>query len=147
MTSLLLLALYTVIVMSPLAPIAMRSAYLAHALTGRCSGDCDICGCSLERRAARACCCWKKKVNEQASQSDHCKNKHGPPQIILTCSSPCGEKQVSVDVSGKLKLLPARNHDFPSVLFESRSIEKLPLILAANRDEPPDPPPKYITPA
>ena len=148
MISSLLIALYTVVVMSPLAPAAMRSAHLAHAFTGKCSGDCNICGCSLERRAARTCCCWQKKLREQAHQPDHCKKKDDFHKVILTCGCPCGgEKQLSVDVSGKFKHLPAQNQDFLSTLYESRNIQNPPLSLADRRDEPPDPPPEYIKPA
>jgi hypothetical protein len=144
----LLIALYMVVVMSPLAPAAMRSAYLAHAFTGKCSGDCNICGCSLERRAARTCCCWQKKLREQAHQPDHCKKKDQSRKIMLTCSCPCGsEKQLSPDVSGKFKLLPARNQDFLSSFYESRYLANPPLILVDRRAEPPDPPPEYIKPA
>jgi hypothetical protein len=53
--------IYLVIVLSPLAPFAMYSKVVAHAVTGECSGDCDICGCSLMDRANHSCCCAKKK--------------------------------------------------------------------------------------
>jgi hypothetical protein len=144
----LMIALYAVVVMSPLAPVAMRSAHLAHALTGKCSGDCNICGCSLERRAAHTCCCWQKKLREQAHQPNHCKKMSHAPKIMLTCSCPCGsEKQLSYDVSAKFKLLPAQNQDFLASLYESRYFVNPPLILVDRRDEPPDPPPEYIKPS
>jgi len=62
---LILFAVYAVIVLSPLAPLALKSPALAHAITGQCSGNCDICGCAPERRSSRSCCCWKKKIREQ----------------------------------------------------------------------------------
>jgi hypothetical protein len=61
-TSLLLTMIYLVIVLSPLAPFAMYSPVVAHAVTGECSGDCDICECSPENRADHTCCCAKKKL-------------------------------------------------------------------------------------
>jgi hypothetical protein len=64
-TSLFMTALYLLIVFSPLAPFAMQSKLVAHAVTGECSGDCKIDGCSLERSAAHACCCWQKKQHAQ----------------------------------------------------------------------------------
>jgi hypothetical protein len=69
--ALLFIALYTVIVLSPLAPLALKSPTLAHAITGQCSGNCDICGCSPERRASHTCCCWmkKKRVQEERTRS------------------------------------------------------------------------------
>lgn len=69
-TSLLLTALYLLIVTSPLAPLAMQSKLVAHAVTGECSGDCRIDGCSLERSAAHTCCCWQKKRHEALESQD-----------------------------------------------------------------------------
>lgn len=54
--------IYVMILCTPLAPFAMHSKYIAHAVTGECSGDCDIDGCSLESRANHTCCCAQKKV-------------------------------------------------------------------------------------
>jgi len=61
-TSLFMAVLYLLVTFSPLAPLAMHSKRVAHAVTGECSGDCGICGCAPERSAARACCCWQKKL-------------------------------------------------------------------------------------
>jgi hypothetical protein len=60
----MLTVIYLVIALSPLAPLAMHSKVVAHAVTGECSGDCDICGCSLESRANHICCCAKKKQQQ-----------------------------------------------------------------------------------
>ncbi|MDD2897749.1 MAG: hypothetical protein PHI31_03435 [Desulfuromonadaceae bacterium] len=57
----LLIFVYMMIVLSPLAPFAMHSKSIAHAVTGECSGDCDIDGCSLENRMHHSCCCVQKK--------------------------------------------------------------------------------------
>ncbi|NVN93152.1 MAG: hypothetical protein HXX11_21500 [Desulfuromonadales bacterium] len=55
-TAVLMTVIYVLITFSPLAPLAMFSKGVAHAVTGQCSGDCDICGCSAERRASHTCC-------------------------------------------------------------------------------------------
>lgn len=68
-TSLLMTIIYMIIVFSPLAPLAMHSKHVAHAVTGECSGDCEVDGCSLERSAAHTCCCWQKK--KQAGVDTH----------------------------------------------------------------------------
>jgi hypothetical protein len=34
-----------------LVPLSVHSKRVAHALTGECSGDCEIDGCALESRA------------------------------------------------------------------------------------------------
>lgn len=65
-TSLLMTAVYLLMVFSPLAPLAMHSKRVAHAVTGQCSGDCRIDGCSAERSAAHTCCCWQNKLKNAA---------------------------------------------------------------------------------
>lgn len=77
--------MYLVIMMSPLAPLVLHSKVIAHAMTGECTGDCDTCGCSQERRANHTCCCALKKRREQAAR--------------LVCVTPvlgcCKKKQTS----------------------------------------------------
>lgn len=60
-TSLFLTMIYLLLMLSPLASFAMQSKLAAHAVTGECSGDCSIDGCSLERSADHTCCCWQKR--------------------------------------------------------------------------------------
>jgi len=60
-TSLLMTMIYLLIVFSPLATLAMQSKLTAHAVGGKCSGDCRIDGCSPERRATHTCCCWQSR--------------------------------------------------------------------------------------
>jgi hypothetical protein len=75
---LLLFAVYSLIALSPLAPLALKSPRLAHAITGECSGDCEICGCAPERRASRTCCCWKKKLREKRMAARRTAGSPGP---------------------------------------------------------------------
>jgi hypothetical protein len=74
-----LTVIYLVIALSPLTPFAMYSPVVAHAVTGECSGDCDICGCSPESRANHTCCCAKKKQmqarNAKLPIAEHCSSK------------------------------------------------------------------------
>lgn len=58
----MLTLVYMLITLSPLAPFAMHSKYVAHAVTGECSGDCHVDGCSLESRANHTCCCAQKEM-------------------------------------------------------------------------------------
>ena len=78
-SAVILTALYMLIVMSSLASLAMLSKTVVHAVTGECSGECDICGCSLESRANNTCCCAKKKQMQardtKLSTSEHCSLK------------------------------------------------------------------------
>lgn len=77
-TSLLMTAIYLLMVFSPLAPLAMHSKRVAHVVTGECSGDCQIDGCSLEHSAAHACCCWQKKLKGTVAHAD----EHGMHQDV-----------------------------------------------------------------
>ncbi|MFZ4855555.1 MAG: hypothetical protein ACOYL3_04095 [Desulfuromonadaceae bacterium] len=52
MTVIYLLILFT--------PLTLHSRMVAHAITGECSGSCEIDGCSLESRSAHSCCCAQK---------------------------------------------------------------------------------------
>lgn len=63
-TALLLTTIYLLMVSTPLAPLVLQSKMIVHAVTGECSGDCRIDGCSAERSAAHTCCCWQKKNAE-----------------------------------------------------------------------------------
>jgi hypothetical protein len=55
-------AVYLLITLSPLASIGNQSKPFFQSITKECSGDCRTCGCSAERSASHACCCWQKKL-------------------------------------------------------------------------------------
>ncbi len=88
----MMVLLYLVITALPLAPLLVSSARFAHAVTGECSGDCDIDGCPLESRASHTCCCWQKKQRSlqysepQASGKICCAT---PPQPAVNTAAPC----------------------------------------------------------
>ena len=67
--AILLMTIYVVIAMSPLAPAALHSKYISHAVTGECVGDCGICGCSLESRGKSCCCAQKRQMSKNGSSS------------------------------------------------------------------------------
>jgi len=71
LTAIVMMTVYLLIVLSPLAPLAMYSKSVAHAVTGECSGDCNICGCSLESRTNHTCCCAKKKQQSRLPAGEH----------------------------------------------------------------------------
>lgn len=60
--SFIMTAIYLLITLSPLASIGSRSNPFLNIIPRECSGDCRLCGCSVERSAAHACCCWQKKL-------------------------------------------------------------------------------------
>jgi len=59
---------YLLLTLSPLVSIGNQSQPLFPALSRECSGDCRLCGCSAERSASHACCCWQKKLAEAKKQ-------------------------------------------------------------------------------
>jgi hypothetical protein len=143
----LLLAIYLLITMSPLAPMALKSPRLAHAITGECSGDCDICGCSPERRANHTCCCCLKKKHQhdhdEENVPDCCRKKHRGGKPALTCNCPCGSnKQLGLWGSEKLEQLPYHFTEGKPVFQESSLVSLNPDCLTSRYLDPPDPPPK-----
>ena len=153
--ALALTVMYLVITMSPLAPLAMHSKAIAHAVAGECTGDCDTCGCSLERRANHTCCCFMKKQREQqlarekrsAQVADCCKAKPARKKdTTLTCNCPCGSgKQIAFSGAIKIELLP-NNWDVqirpPQEMSQYSSLVRR---LTSRYDVPPDPPPKLFS--
>lgn len=140
----LLIALFAVIVASPLASLAMRCATVAHAITGKCTGDCSICGCSPERSATRTCCCWKKRLQEEeARKPDCCKKKSGHSKATVSWNYPCGsDRLISVAGAGKFALVPYQFSGFSSPLLKGGNNPLPPAFLTDYNCEPPDPPPK-----
>lgn len=98
-TSLVMTAIYLLVIFAPLAPAALQSKFVLHAVTGECSGDCRICGCSAERSAARNCCCWQKKLALKASDNDRrnrsCDKQHESAKAATP--SCCNKKQAHCD--------------------------------------------------
>ena len=148
--ALILTAVYLTIVMSPLAPLALHSPSIAHALTGECAGDCRICGCSPERSASRTCCCWQKKLKreeaeqaDEAEQHDCCKRKKNRTAKVIISEIPCGSaKLIALSGADQDELLPF--HFIGSITGEPESIRaQLPRSDLSNRHvTPPDPPPE-----
>ncbi|GFE61894.1 hypothetical protein AOG2_24820 [Geobacter sp. AOG2] len=81
LSALVLGAIYIVIVLAPLAPMALHFKTVAHAVTGECSGDCAICGCSPETRGKTCCCVRKHRFLEDraaAAKQGCCATKSTP---------------------------------------------------------------------
>ena len=107
--AILMLAVYLLISVSPLAASAMQYKQIAHAVTKQCAGDCSICGCSLESRAAKTCCCARKHAREESlrhldddsDEPECCKKARGEetqkPAVVISCGCPCSNsKQIAV---------------------------------------------------
>jgi hypothetical protein len=103
------------IVMSPLVSLAMLSKTVAHVVTGECSGDCDICGCSLESRANHTCCCAKTK-QKQANMTGTVAGFCNAQKIVAVvqkkecCTKKSPPNHVETDATGLQTLKIAEKH-------------------------------------
>ena len=99
--SLLMTAIYLLVIMAPLAPAALHPGMLIRVLKSECAGDCRSCGCSPERSAARACCCWQKKLAEAKAVKQSVEHKSCPTSTAATNTKPagscCGKAQQHAD--------------------------------------------------
>lgn len=152
----LLTVIFAMIILSPLAPLAMWSPSVASKITGECSGDCDICGCSLERRSTRTCCCWQKKFRLQEEEKENSQNV--PPCCISKKSAakkiqkkmfsfksncPCERGKIhAIFGSAKCPLITCLIVEIEPVYTESRMTSRPLLRMKERPGEPPDPPPK-----
>lgn len=150
-----LCVLYGLIVLSTLAPLALRSAVIAHALTGECAGECGLCGCSPERSASRTCCCWQKKLRQEHSvrdddqeQSDCCAENRdsGKIKTAAISSLPCGSgKTMALLGAEQTDILPFRFSQSPPAAAESPINVQTRHSWADWPGEPPDQPPKVVS--
>jgi hypothetical protein len=163
--ALILFAVYSLIALSPLASLALKSPALAHAINGECSGDCAICGCSPERSASRSCCCWIKRRMEQeprpgippcclaggkkAGDSARAVNtvKRGKVKKQLTVyrCCPCGKEKPAISLGSETHPhLPYLFNGKLRILPGDASPKQFPSSLKSRHREPPDPPPKLF---
>ena len=149
--AILLTFIFRMITFSPLGLLALQSKTFAHALTGECSGDCTICGCSAESMATRTCCCSKKKQqlanlheDEHDSTKVCCNKAPGKKKIVIvSCGTPCGSKK-TVALSG------GTNSEILPFYFMARILiphagdynSTCSIFLISRHLEPPDPPPR-----
>lgn len=149
-----LTVIYLMISLSPLALTLMDSKKVAHSVTGECSGDCTICGCSEASRETGRCCCSKKKQQQQQQAILHedghdanpdCCNKVAAKKktVIASCGSPCGSgEQIALPASDTNELLPVNfTEQFTLTHTDTTFINQTNQLLSRYKD-PPDPPPK-----
>jgi hypothetical protein len=144
--SLTLTVIYILINMSPLASLGLWSDSVAHAVNGECTGNCDICGCSPERRANHTCCCFLKKQkqgDDRQGVPECCKNKKRHKMTMLNCNCPCGSnKQLGLWGAEKSEQLPYRFTEGIVALTEDSLFSSYEQRLSDRHGDPPDPPPK-----
>lgn len=147
--ALILTTVYLTIVLGSLAPLALHSPVVAHALTGECAEDCRICGCSPERSASHTCCCWQKKLRrekleaQEQPMADCCtKNKKRTSEVSIS-ECPCGSgKFLAFTSSDRDELLPYHFNGSIIILQEPVRFARVSPCLTDRHIPPPDPPPK-----
>lgn len=107
----IMMTIYLTIALSPLVSLSLYSKAVAHAVTGECVGDCDICGCSLESRANHTCCCANKK-QVQAGVATRSKGVCCPPKIETTKKSCCVASKHIEPVVAKNDCCFAKNEQY-----------------------------------
>lgn len=146
-----LMVIFLMISFSPLGFLALQSKTLAHALTGECSGDCSVCGCSAESMATRTCCCCKKKQqlanlheDEQENMPVCCNKAPGKKKIaIVSCGTPCGSKKaIALSSGANSELLPFYFSARVLIPHAGTHYPTYPITLTSHLLEPPDPPPR-----
>jgi hypothetical protein len=148
--AIVLLVLYAMIVMSQLAPLALHSPLIAHAVTGECASDCSICGCSPERSANHTCCCWMKKTlpesDDGQDEPECCRRKHESKSTTSTISSrPCGSSKVlALFGTAHSDLLFSHFRLGNLVIFEASIFAHTPARQSDWPGDPPDPPPRLF---
>jgi hypothetical protein len=140
--------MYLLMVLSPLASLAMHSKAVSHAITGECSGDCDICGCSPENRASNTCCCSKKRrqqaqAYEKENTPDCCKKKPVSKKAVIACGCPCGSgKPAALSASSSSEVLPFQFTEQLRLTHSDTTFANPTHRLTSRHGEPPDPPPR-----
>ena len=116
--AIIMLVVYLLVSLSPLSAFALCSKHISHAVTRQCAGDCSVCGCSLESRAAGTCCCARKKAMEahaHAGEDDDepecCRKARGEetkkPAVVISCGCPCSNgKSTAVPGSSFSEIIP-----------------------------------------
>lgn len=151
--AIILVVIYTLIIMAPLASSVMNSKTLAHALTGECTRDCATCGCSAESMATGTCCCMKKQQQAHVHNDDHdgtpdCDQKTPDRKQIVfaSCGCPSGSREhAALSGSGTSELLPCY---FTAPFITPCTDTRFPTLtwrVTSFQGEPPDPPPKIST--
>jgi hypothetical protein len=144
-----MMVLYLFISLGPTLSPALQSKAVLHALTGACSGDCDICGCSAESRASKTCCCAKKAHLQARTDHDDeipncCKKLPATNQVVIaSCGCPCGSgKAIASSGSRVSEIVPFYFNADLVVPFMKNDRASLVQQLTSRHCEPPDPPPQ-----
>ncbi len=141
-----LVVIFFAITLSPLANLSTGFAFIAHTATGKCTGDCDTCGCSPERRASHTCCCQTRlkhhnKPNGQATGCCKKRDNGRTPAISQACS--CGRSKHFTLWEKEEVPIPASHFNESIILYCGNNFSHEASGRLVSRDiKPPVPPPE-----
>lgn len=141
--------IYLTIIFAPFssyfAAVSGRSLHI----TGKCSGDCDNDGCSIESSSAHTCCCWQK-INRTLS-AGCCTAKQPAASAtkenitVIKCGLPCGKGKLFSIVKLFKDELPASLFSYINLSEKESVLVMSPLDRLVTRSEKPDFPPPEIS--
>ena len=147
---LILVVIYSLIIMGPLASRVMDSTTAVVVAAAECTGDCRTCGCSAASMATGSCCCMKKQQQIHAHEDGHdgtadCDQR--PPDKKQTAIASCGCRSGNGDhavLSGNdsSELLPCCFTVQFSIPGTDTRFPPATGRVTSFQGEPPDPPPK-----
>lgn len=143
--------IFTLMLASQLAPLCQPTANNTPATTVECSGDCNICGCSPESRAANTCCCSKKRQlqaqlheDREEDTPDCCKQKPVKKKTILACGCPCRNgQQIALSDGENSEVLPYHFREQFNITDAVTIFTDHTPRLTSRQSAPPDPPPRH----
>lgn len=144
--------IYLIILLSPLISLATNSENGGFSATRECTGDCNLCGCSLESRASNTCCCSKKRQQRNRLYEEGkdetagcCKSKPAKRQTVIACGCPCGSEIEGAAITTEpFEVLPLHIVEQPNLPHVASSRIFQQNRFSSRHVEPPDPPPKLI---
>ncbi|MFZ4857646.1 MAG: hypothetical protein ACOYL3_14735 [Desulfuromonadaceae bacterium] len=153
-------------VMILITPFSVHSRYVAHAITGECSGDCEIDGCSLESRSNHTCCCVMKKQQAAGAakvtaggccaaggnpveQNDNARKeyqsqKQNAKETVYRSGSSCGKGKLQILAASGFSelLLSLYDERITQPTYQERTYFISPQQMTSRYTEPPEPPPR-----
>lgn len=138
--------IYLLIACGPLATAVVHANKAVFAFARECSGDCSICGCSPESRAAHTCCCSQKRQQQAQEEAtpDCCKKKPVSKRtFIASCGCPCGDDDaVALSDLSCYDVLPYYFTGHSAIFQAELRLTNHPAHLYSRFTDPPKPPPR-----
>lgn len=147
----LMLAIYLAMTLVPVSAQAFLTDVRKGNVARECVGDCNLCGCSPENRAAKTCCCSKKQmqqaavpIHDDSDEPDCCKKAPPPTTVVITsCACPCGsDKPSTLGFGPSTEIIPYFFSSYVSPPHAPHDFQEYSRPLSTRHIEPSVPPPR-----